>query len=462
MSIAARLNRNASKAKGAPPRSSRDAKGGAKDQADHYFEIKTRIHDRLIDMIDLSLLDTLSEPEMRAEISKVTEGLLWEEFQSAPLNLAERKRMLTEIQDEVIGLGPLEPYVKDPTVNDILVNGYRQVYVERAGKLELTPARFRDDDHLRKIIDRIVSLVGRRIDESQPLCDARLLDGSRVNAVIPPLAIDGPSLSIRKFSRDPLEVGDLINFKAMTPAMAELLDGIVRARLNVLISGGTGSGKTTLLNCLSRFIPEDERIVTIEDAAELQLKQDHVVRLETRPANIEGKGAIDQRELVKNCLRMRPDRIIVGEVRAAEALDMLQAMNTGHDGSLTTIHANSPRDAMMRLETMVSMAGLNLAPLSMKRYISSAVDVVVQAARMVDGARKVISIQEVTGMEGEMITMQEIFAFEQTGVSKEGKVEGYHTARGIRPKFAEKLERMGRPFPAEMFVPEARAGRGRA
>ena len=460
MSIAARLNRNAAKAKPAPG-NSRKGKDGAKDQADHYFEIKTRIHDRLIDMIDLSLLDTLTEPEMRAEIAKVTEGLLWEEFQNAPLNLAERKRMLSEIQDEVIGLGPLEPYVKDPTVNDILVNGYNQVYVERAGKLEMTPARFRDDDHLRKIIDRIVSLVGRRIDESQPLCDARLLDGSRVNAVIPPLAIDGPSLSIRKFSKDPLEVQDLINFKAMTPQMAELLDAIVQARLNVLISGGTGSGKTTLLNCLSRFIPENERIVTIEDAAELQLKQDHVVRLETRPANIEGRGEIDQRELVKNCLRMRPDRIIVGEVRAAEALDMLQAMNTGHDGSLTTIHANSPRDAMMRLETMVSMAGLNLSPISMKRYISSAVDVVIQATRLVDGARKVISIQEITGMEGEMITMQEIFAFEQTNVDKEGRVEGYHTARGIRPKFAEKMERMGRPFPAEMFLPSEQARRAR-
>ncbi len=455
MSLAARLNRSATgKAVSVP----KIAKAMSVEQADHYFEIKTRIHDRLIDMIDLSLLDTLDETDMRAEIAKVTEGLLWEEFQNAPLNLAERKRMLSEIQDEVIGLGPLEPYIKDPTVNDILVNGYNQIYVERAGKLELTPARFRDDDHLRKIIDRIVSLVGRRIDESQPLCDARLLDGSRVNAVIPPLAIDGPSLSIRKFSKDPLEIQDLINFKALTPEMAVLLDGIVQAQLNVLISGGTGSGKTTLLNCLSRYIPEDERIVTIEDAAELQLKQNHVVRLETRPANIEGKGEIDQRELVKNCLRMRPDRIIVGEVRAAEALDMLQAMNTGHDGSLTTVHANTPRDAMMRLETMVSMAGLNLAPMSMKRYISSAVDVVIQATRLVDGSRKVISIQEVTGMEGEMITMQEIFAFEQTNINKEGKVEGYHTARGIRPKFAQKLERMGRPLPSEMFqiAPEAR------
>ncbi|WP_316897733.1 CpaF family protein [Pseudodesulfovibrio indicus] len=457
MNLAERLNRNAAKRAAttgtvaAAPKAKAQPKGSKVEAAEHYFDIKTRIHDRLIDMIDLSLLDSLSETEMRAEIAKVTEGLLWGEFRNAPLNLAERKRMLAEIQDEVIGLGPLEPYVQDPTVNDILVNGYKQIYVERSGKLELTPARFKDDDHLRKIIDRIVTLVGRRIDESQPLCDARLLDGSRVNAVIPPLAIDGPSLSIRKFSKDPLEVADLIGFNSLTPEMALLMKGIVQTQLNVLISGGTGSGKTTLLNCLSRNVPEDERIVTIEDAAELQLKQEHVVRLETRPANIEGRGEITMRDLVKNCLRMRPDRIIVGEVRSAEALDMLQAMNTGHDGSLTTIHANTPRDALMRLETMISMAGLNLNPLSMKRYISSAIDVIIQATRLVDGSRKVISIQEVTGMEGEMITMQEIFAFEQIGLNAEGKVEGYFTSRGIRPKFAEKLERMGFPFPADMF-----------
>ncbi|AMK12709.1 MAG: CpaF family protein [Pseudodesulfovibrio sp.] len=457
MNLAERLNRNAAKraattgAVAAAPKAKAQPKASKVEAAEHYFDIKTRIHDRLIDMIDLSILDSLSETETRAEIAKVTEGLLWGEFRNAPLNLAERKRMLAEIQDEVIGLGPLEPYVQDPTVNDILVNGYKQIYVERSGKLELTPARFKDDDHLRKIIDRIVSLVGRRIDESQPLCDARLLDGSRVNAVIPPLAIDGPSLSIRKFSKDPLEVADLIGFNSLTPEMALLMKGIVQTQLNVLISGGTGSGKTTLLNCLSRNVPEDERIVTIEDAAELQLKQEHVVRLETRPANIEGRGEITMRDLVKNCLRMRPDRIIVGEVRSAEALDMLQAMNTGHDGSLTTIHANTPRDALMRLETMISMAGLNLNPLSMKRYISSAIDVIIQATRLVDGSRKVISIQEVTGMEGEMITMQEIFAFEQIGLSAEGKVEGYFTSRGIRPKFAEKLERMGFPFPPDMF-----------
>ncbi len=453
MNLAERLNRNATKS-GPISAGLAKARAASKAQAelvDHYFDIKTRIHDRLIDMIDLSLLDSLSEKALRSEIAKVAEALLWEEFQNAPLNLAERKRMLAEIQDEVIGLGPLEPYIKDPTVNDILVNGYNQIYVERAGKLELTKARFKDNDHLRKIIDRIVSQVGRRIDESQPLCDARLLDGSRVNAVIPPLAIDGPSLSIRKFSADPLEIADLIGFDSLTTQMAELMDGIVKAKLNVLISGGTGSGKTTLLNCLSRSIPEDERIVTIEDAAELQMKQEHVVRLETRPANIEGKGEITMRDLVKNCLRMRPDRIIVGEVRSSEALDMLQAMNTGHDGSLTTVHANTPRDALMRLETMVSMAGLNLSPISMKRYISSAINVIIQATRLVDGTRKVVSISEITGMEGEMITMQEIFAYEQVNIDSKGAVEGYFTARGIRPKFARKLERMGTPFAPDMF-----------
>lgn len=460
MNLAARLNQNrnapaeheASATAVAAPKAAQVQQSGMADgTSEVFFEIKTRIHDRLLDLLDLSLLDRLEENEMRAEIAKAAEGLLWEEFQNAPLNLAERKRMLGEIQDEVVGLGPLEPLIKDPTVNDILVNSYKQIYVERKGKLEPTKARFRDDDHLRKIIDRIVSRVGRRIDESQPMVDARLLDGSRVNAIIPPLALDGPSLSIRKFSRDPLEVEDLIGFNALTPEMAMIMEGAVRCRLNVIISGGTGSGKTTLLNCLSRFIPENERIVTIEDAAELQLKQDHVVRLETRPANIEGTGEITQRELVKNCLRMRPDRIIVGEVRSSEALDMLQAMNTGHDGSLTTIHANSPRDCLMRLETMVSMAGLNISDVSMKRYVASAVDLIIQATRLVDGTRKVISIQEVTGMEGEMITMQEIYAYEQTGMSDDGMVEGYHTGRAIRPRFADKLVRMGFPLQNSMF-----------
>ncbi len=421
-------------------------------QSDQYYEIKTRIHSRLLDILDLSLLDSMQEQDTRSEIVRLVKKLLGQEFKTAPLNLAERQLLLSEIQDEVLGLGPLEPFIKDSTINDILVNSWRQIYVERAGKLVLTSARFKDDDHLKKIIDRIVNRIGRRIDESQPMVDARLEDGSRVNAIIPPLAIDGPSLSIRKFSKDPLEIQDLIDFKTMTPEIAELMDGVVNARLNILISGGTGSGKTTLLNCLSRFIPEDERIVTIEDAAELQLKQDHVVRLETRPANIEGKGEITQRELVKNCLRMRPDRIILGEVRSGEALDMLQAMNTGHDGSLTTIHANTPRDCLMRLETMVSMAGLKLADVSIRRYISSAIDIIIQVSRLMDGSRKITSFTEITGMEGEMITAQEIFAFEQINVL-DGKVQGRFVSRGIRPKFAKTLEAKGINLDPRMFEP---------
>ncbi len=421
-------------------------------QSDQYYEIKTNIHSRLLDILDLSLLDSMPEQEMRVEIVRLVKKLLGQEFKTAPLNLAERQLLLSEIQDEVLGLGPLEPFINDPTINDILVNSWRQIYVERAGKLVLTSARFKDDDHLKKIIDRIVNRIGRRIDESQPMVDARLEDGSRVNAIIPPLAIDGPSLSIRKFSKDPLEIQNLIDFNTLTPEVAELMEGVVKARLNVLISGGTGSGKTTLLNCLSRFISEDERIVTIEDAAELQLKQDHVVRLETRPANIEGKGEITQRELVKNCLRMRPDRIILGEVRSGEALDMLQAMNTGHDGSLTTIHANTPRDCLMRLETMVSMAGLKLADISIRRYIASAIDIIIQVSRLMDGSRKITSFTEITGMEGEMITAQEIFAFEQTNVL-DGKVQGQFISRGIRPKFAKTLESKGINLDPRMFEP---------
>ncbi|MBU1040973.1 MAG: CpaF family protein [Proteobacteria bacterium] len=422
-------------------------------RSDQYHEIKNSIHDRLIDVLDLALLDALPREEMRQEINRVVERILREDFAQAPLNLSERKSLLGEIEDEVLGLGPLEPYVKDPTVNDILVNGYRNIYVERKGILELTPARFKDDDHLRKIIDRIVSRVGRRVDESSPMVDARLADGSRVNAIIPPLAIDGPSLSIRKFSKDPLELDDLIRFGALPPEIGTVLMGIVQCSLNVLISGGTGSGKTTMLNVLSRFIPEEERIVTIEDAAELQLKQAHVVRLETRPMNIEGRGEVTQRELVKNCLRMRPDRIIIGEVRGAEALDMLQAMNTGHDGSLATIHANTPRDALMRLETMVAMAGLNISDVSLKRYVSSAIDVIIQVSRLMDGSRKLISFQEITGMEGEMITMQEIFAFEQTGLDEGGKVKGRFVSRGIRPKFSERLAARGVALDQHLFAP---------
>jgi pilus assembly protein CpaF len=403
--------------------------------------------------MDLSALESMPGERLRGEIARLTERILAEEFAAVPLNAAERQSLNAEVLDEVLGLGPLEPLLADPTVADILVNGFDQVYVERRGRLAKASVRFKDNEHLRKIIDRIVTRVGRRVDESSPMVDARLADGSRVNAIIPPLALDGPSLSIRKFSRDKLEIADLVNFKALTPEIGQVLSGVVKARLNVLISGGTGSGKTTMLNALSRFIPTHERIVTIEDAAELQLKQEHVVRLETRPANIEGRGEVIQRDLVKNCLRMRPDRIIVGEVRGPEALDMLQAMNTGHDGSLTTIHANSPRDALLRLETMVAMASLAIEPRSLKRYIASALDVVVQIARLGDGSRKLLSLQELTGMEGEMITMQEIFSFEQTGVDEQGKVRGRFRSAGVRPKFAERLAAMGVALDGSLFDP---------
>ena len=406
-----------------------------------YQELKTKIHGRLMDMMDLSLIGTVDEKVFRQEITKLTEKIVVEE--KFPLNYAEREKLFKEIQDEVMGLGPLEPFMEDPTVSDILVNTYRRIYVERFGKLELTEARFKDDAHLRRIIEKIVSAVGRRIDESCPMVDARLMDGSRVNAIIPPLAIDGALVSIRRFAVDPLELEDLLSLKTLTPEVGELIKGIVKAKLNTLISGGTGTGKTTLLNVLSRFIPSNERIVTIEDSAELQLKQEHVGRLETRPANIEGKGEVTQRDLVRNSLRMRPDRIIVGEVRGGEVLDMLQAMNTGHDGSLSTIHANSPRDALMRLETLVAMSGLNIPALSVRRYISSALDVIVHLSRLGDGTRKVTSIQEVTGMEGETVTLQEIFYFEQTGVDSQDAVRGRFRARGVRPRFVEKFKTMG-------------------
>lgn len=418
-----------------------------------YYELKTRIHDRLIDLIDLSLIDSLEQKALRSEIQSLVERILGEEEKRVPLNLIEREELFREIQDEVLGLGPLEPFLQDPTVSDILVNTYRQVYVEKFGLLEATEARFKDDIHLRKIIDKIVSAVGRRIDESSPMVDARLPDGSRVNAIIPPLAIDGSMLSIRRFAKDPLEMQDLITLESLTPGIGEILQGIVKARLNVLISGGTGSGKTTLLNVLSRSIPEDERIITIEDAAELQLKQEHVVRLETRPPNIEGKGEVTQRDLVKNSLRMRPDRIIVGEVRGQEAFDMLQAMNTGHDGSLTTIHANSPRDALMRLETMVAMTGLEIPSGFLRRYVSSAMDVVIHLARLSDGTRKLISFQEITGMEGNIITLQEIFSFQQTALGENGRVKGRFKSEGVRPKFIDKFDVVGIAVPDDFFNP---------
>jgi len=422
---------------------------------DEYFELKTRIHDKLLDLMDLSVLETLDTQTLRSQIRILVEKVLREESRVIPLNLTERERLFTEIQDEVLGLGPLEPFLQDPSISDVLVNTYERIYVERMGKLELTDARFKDDQHLMKIIDKIVSSVGRRIDESSPMVDARLADGSRVNAIIPPLALDGPILSIRRFAVDPLEMQDLIDFKTLTPEIGEILKGVVKAKLNVLISGGTGSGKTTLLNVLSRFIPGDERIVTIEDAAELQLKQRHVVRLETRPPNIEGKGQVTQRDLVRNSLRMRPDRIIVGEVRGEEAFDMLQAMNTGHEGSLTTIHSNSPRDALLRLESMVAMANLDIPSEFLRRYIASALNVIVHVARLADGNRKLVSFQEITGMEGRVITLQEIFSFKQTTVDAQGKVRGHFVFHGIRPRFIEKFEVAGVAVPPVLFDPKA-------
>ncbi|HXH13862.1 MAG TPA: CpaF family protein [Alphaproteobacteria bacterium] len=416
-----------------------------------YQELKSRIHDRLLDLLDFSLLDSMDRAALRQEIVKLVEQILAGE--TVPLNYRERERLVKEVQDEVLGFGPLEPLLQDPTISDILVNTYKQIYVERRGKLELTEGRFKDDAHLRKIIDRIVSNVGRRIDESSPMVDARLPDGSRVNAIIPPLAVDGPILSIRRFAVDPLQLEDLVNLKTLTPEIGEFFRAIVRARLNVLIAGGTGSGKTTMLNVLSGFIPSTERIVTIEDSAELQLRQEHVVRLETRPPNIEGKGQVTQRDLVRNSLRMRPDRIIVGEVRGDEALDMLQAMNTGHDGSLSTIHANTPRDALLRLETMVAMAGLNIPTKFVRHYITSAIDILVHVARLSDGSRKLVSLQEVTGMEGETINLQEIFVFEPRGLDANGVVQGRFKATGIRPRFVEKLQARGIQVPMDMFDP---------
>lgn len=417
--------------------------------ADRYFELKSEIHKKLLGVLNYERLSSIPKERVRAEIGRVVERLLEEE--RVPMTTAEQNRIVEEVLDEVLGLGPLEPLLKEPSISDILVNGYAKVYIERNGKLALTPVRFRDNAHLLHIIEKIVSQVGRRIDEAQPIVDARLPDGSRVNAIIPPLALDGPIVSIRRFAADPLEMDDLIALKTLTPQMAEIFKGIAKTRLNVLISGGTGSGKTTMLNVISRFIGEHERIVTIEDAAELQLKQEHVVRLETRPANIEGKGEVTQRDLVRNSLRMRPDRIILGEVRGQEAFDMLQAMNTGHDGSLTTIHANSPRDALMRLETMVAMANLDIPSEFLRRYISSAINVVIHVARQPDGTRKVTSVQEITGMEGNVITTQEIFSFERTRIDPDGTVRGRFISHGVRPRFLERFAVAGIKVPPGVF-----------
>ncbi len=423
----------------------RDAVGLAID----FNAVKGEIHKKLIQQLDLERVTRLDRDAVRGDLREIIEKLVTEE--SAPMSFQERQRIAEEVLDEVFGLGPLEPLLKDPQISDILVNTYKQVYIERGGVLERTPIQFRDNGHLMLIIDRIVSAVGRHVDESSPMVDARLSDGSRVNAIIPPLSLDGPSLSIRRFGNQPLRAQDLLGKNTLTEGMLEFLQGCVRARLNLLISGGTGAGKTTLLNVLSSYISDRERIVTIEDAAELHLHQEHVVRLETRPANIEGKGAIHQRQLVINSLRMRPDRIIVGEVRGAEALDMLQAMNTGHDGSLTTIHANSPRDGLSRLETMVAMANLNLPEHAIRRQIASAIQLVIQVSRLSDGTRKVVAVSEITGVEGDVITVQDIFVYQKMGVGENGEVLGEFVTSGFRPHIADRLQLSGVRLADELF-----------
>lgn len=420
--------------------------------SDAYKLLKGQMHLKLLDKFDLAVLETLPPALLRQEIASMVERLLQDE--QAAINDIERRTLIRDIQHEMLGFGPLELLMADPTVSDILVNSFEKIYVERKGKLELTNVTFTDEKHLLRIIDKIVSLVGRRIDESSPMVDARLPDGSRVNAVIPPVALDGPMMSIRRFAHIPLKMENLVNeLKSLTPEMAFMLEGLCKSKVNMIISGGTGAGKTTLLNILSGYIPETERIVTIEDAAELQMQQPHVVRLETRPMNIEGKGEITQRALVRNALRMRPDRIVIGEVRGAEAVDMLQAMNTGHEGSLTTIHANTPRDALSRLENMIGMANLNLPHKAARQQIASAITVVIQGLRMIDGKRKITSIQEITGMEGEVVTMQEIFTFRQTGINDAGEVQGYFQATGVRPKFSDRLRAFGVVLPDAMFDP---------
>lgn len=414
-----------------------------------FEELKQRIHSKLVDKLDLSRVGELEGDTLRREIRLVVEHLC--DTEDTLLNRTERERLVSEVLDETFGLGPLEMLLKDPTISDILINGPRNVYCERRGKMEKTNVVFRDNNHLMQIIDRIISKVGRRVDETCPMVDARMIDGSRFNAIIPPLALDGACVSIRRFGANPLKLEDLLNFRAFTPEMVMLLEGAIKARLNILISGGTGSGKTTLLNTLSSFIPNTDRIVTIEDAAELQLQQDHVVRLETRPANIEGKGAIIATDLVRNALRMRPERIIIGECRGSEALDMLQAMNTGHEGSMTTLHANTPRDALARLETMIMMAGFDLPLKAMRTQIASAIDLVVQASRLQGGARKVTYITEIVGMEQDTIVMQDIYRYDKEGVDENGRVYGKFLATGIRPVFMSRLEAAGVRLPSSAF-----------
>jgi pilus assembly protein CpaF len=423
--------------------------GGDRQGAKSFEELKRLIHGKLVDKLDLSRVSDLEGDTLRREIRLVVERLC--DTENPLLNRMERERLIDEVLDETFGFGPLEVLLKDPTISDILINGPQKIYVERRGKMEKTEIKFRDNEHLLQIIDRIVSKVGRRVDETSPMVDARLPDGSRVNAIIPPLALDGPSVSIRRFGANPLKLEDLLNYKAFTPEMAMLMEACIKARLNIIISGGTGCGKTTLLNTLSSFIPHEERIVTIEDAAELQLQQDHVVRLETRPPNIEGKGQISCRDLVRNALRMRPERIIIGECRGAESLDMLQAMNTGHAGSMTTLHANTPRDAQARLETMVMMAGMELPIKAMRQQISSAVDLIIQANRLQGGPRKVTNITEVMGMEQDMIIMQEVFRYRQLGIDQNGRTYGQFEATGVRPSFVSRLEAAGIKLPSNLF-----------
>jgi pilus assembly protein CpaF len=427
---------------------------GAFANRDAHTDLKVELHQRLLDVINLQALEQMSRAQIESEVGDI----VYEELakQNQALNHSERKLLVSDVLDELLGLGPIEPLLKDPTITDILINGHDQVFVERYGVLERTNVRFKDERHLIRIIQKIVSAVGRRIDESSPMVDARLADGSRVNAIVPPLAIDGASMSIRKFARVPISMERLIEIGSVPAQVAEVLKAVVKSRRNVLISGGTGSGKTTMLNAMSAYIDNRERIVTIEDSAELQLQQEHVVRLETRPPNIEGKGEITQRELVKNALRMRPDRIIVGEVRAGEAFDMLQAMNTGHDGSMTTVHANTARDALSRVEQMIGMSGIDIPARSARAQISSALNVVIQIGRLSDGRRKLLSLSELTGMEGDVVTMQEIFRFRQTGISPDGQVLGKFEATGIRPKFIEQVMAHGVTLSADLFRPDAK------
>lgn len=433
-----------------PPRSSIVAPPPPTERQIYLNQLKVRIHQQLVERLDMQGMRAFAPEVVRQEVRQLIRELCQSE--KGLLSSQEQERLMDEVMDETFGLGPLETLLKDPTVSDIMINKFDRVYVERRGRIELSDVRFRDNAHLRQIIDRIVGAVGRRIDETQPMCDARLADGSRVNAIIPPLALDGPAMSIRRFGSKPLQLEDLIRHGAFPPAVMDFLAAAVQARCNIIISGGTGSGKTTLLNCLSRYIPAEERVITIEDAAELQLQQPHVVRLETRPPNTEGRGEVTARDLVKNCLRMRPDRVIIGECRGAETLDMLQAMNTGHDGSMTTIHANNPRDAMSRLEVMVSMAGFDIPPKALRTQVASAVNLIIQANRLVGGKRKVTRVTEICGMEGDNVQMHDLFTFEQKGVDEDGHAVGHFICTGIRPKCADRIEHRGIRLPADLFA----------